>query len=91
MRDRLDRELALLRTRYGPLKELDETGLVIERFPLPSGWNLSTTRLLLLLPAGYPTTPPDNFYTDPDLRLATGAEPANTSVGHQHAADPIGH
>lgn len=34
-------------------------------------------------PAGYPITPPDNFYTDGDLRLSDGRQPGNTSQAEQ--------
>ena len=45
--------------------------------PLPQGWSAEETPLLVLIPAGYPTTPPDNFYVRNDLTLAGGGEPGN--------------
>jgi hypothetical protein len=48
----------------------DYSWFVIRHYPLPDGWNKTTTQILILLPPGYPETPPDNFYTDLDLRLA---------------------
>ena len=35
--------------------------------------------MLILIPGAYPTTPPDNFYTAADLRLANGAVPQNAT------------
>jgi len=79
------RELELVAAEYG---ELDHgpniEWLVLCRWQLPSGWNQKETRLLIIIPSGYPVTPPDNFYTDADLRLADGRQPGNTSLAsHQ--------
>lgn len=71
----------LVHHRYGPIRtDPDLTWLVIERWPLPEGWNMAQTPVLILLPPGYPTTPPDNFYVDAGLRTADGGQPGNTSV-----------
>jgi hypothetical protein len=85
--ERVQRELELVEQRYGPL-EIDEhlQWIVIPEYPLTGGWNRDTTWILILLPAGYPTTPPDNFYVDPELRLANGAQPSNTSGTQEHAS-----
>ena len=81
---RLDRELELVAACFGELLVApDQTWLSIQRWPLPPGWNQATTRVLVQIPAGYPAVPPDNFCTDPDLRLDGGAEPGNSSAGAQ--------
>lgn len=86
--ERIARELALVREPYGEVEHDDAlTWFVIPRFPLPAGWNSNTTALLVLLPPGYPTTPPDNFYTDDDLKLASGALPGNTSNATPRAGE----
>lgn len=84
--ERIRREVDLVRHQYGAA-EFDSAhgALLIPEFPLPSGWNRSETWVLILVPPGYPTTPPDNFYTDPGLRLASGSPPSNTSAGQRHA------
>lgn len=83
---RIREELALLEKRYGLLEHDDNlTWFVVPRFPLLAGWNATETRVMVLLPPGYPTTPPDNFYTDSELRLANGGSPGNTSN-----ATPVG-
>jgi hypothetical protein len=84
--ERLRKELELVERLYGSL-EVDERlqWLLVRQYPLPGGWNREVTWILILLPPGYPTTPPDNFYTDPELRLAAGAQPSNTSGIQQHA------
>ncbi|MCS7224889.1 MAG: hypothetical protein NZ959_10085 [Armatimonadetes bacterium] len=54
----------------------DGGGVVIYDFPLPKGFNYSTTAILLLLPADYPMIPPQWFYMDPKLRrLRDGQRP----------------
>lgn len=45
---------------------------------LPVGWSKVSTNLLLLVPPGYPTTRPNGFETDPDLRLQNNVMPAGT-------------
>lgn len=80
MAGRLDEELALVRKRH-PTARLGpgDRSLLIDEWRLPSGWSSTQVRLMVVIPSGYPTTPPDNFYTTPDLVLAGGREPGNTS------------
>lgn len=80
MLERRSEELKLLRQRYGELEcGPDGEWIVISSFLLPTGWLFKTTRLLILVPPGYPMTPPDNFYVELGLRLASGAQPASFS------------
>ena len=60
--------------------ELDIDGLVmtIPCHPLGSGWNLPDTPVLVEIPAGYPTTPPDNICATAELRLPNGVTPSST-------------
>src|SRR6266571_5933046 len=84
MKERVQRELELVERELGELElgpSLD--WFVVKRLPLGAGWNKAATQVLVLLPGGYPTTPPDNFYADPDLRLAGGAVPGNVSPDQQ--------
>lgn len=89
MNARLLKEFELVRARYGELEiEPDERWFTVKKLPLRSGWNKGAVRVFVAIPPGYAVTPPDNFGTDSDLRLATGAQPANTSLlqdasGHQ--------
>jgi hypothetical protein len=84
--DRRQRELDLVAQRYGELERPDDCSwLVIARWALPPGWSKAETAVLVPVPPGYPETPPDNFYTDPDLNLAGGGTPANTSGHLEHA------
>lgn len=80
MLDRRNEEINLLRSQYGDL-EVGPNGdwIIVRRWALPPGWNKDETQVLVFIPPGYPPTPPDNFYTDHDLRLKDGRRPGNTS------------
>lgn len=85
MKDRIIQEAKLIEKSYGEVKlDPNYRWIIIVHFVLPKGWNKSETRVLIYIPAGYPITPPDNFFTDPDLRLANGAMPGNVSANEAH-------
>lgn len=75
MEERITQELALLRTRY-PELEYKEDGrwIRIPSFPLPGGWNRTSTDVSFQIPVGYPGTPPYGIYTPVGL-LFNGAPP----------------
>ncbi len=84
MIDLRKRELELVAAEYGELDHgPDLDWVIMRRWRLPPGWNKEETRLLVVIPPGYPVTPPDNFYTDADLRLSDGRQPASTSQAAQ--------
>lgn len=86
MRARLQRELELVERRFGGLEVGPNSDWVIVKgVSLGAGWSKGEIRVLVLLPGGYPTTPPDNFYADPDLRLANGSVPSSASADQQAA------
>lgn len=78
MTARLSREIELLRQVHEEV-EADPEGrwVILRGLSLPTGWSRSQADVLVKVPPGYPTTPPDNFFTDADLRLANGARPGN--------------
>ena len=79
MRTRIDEEVALVQVRFGPTSVGPEGLWVrVEIAELASGWNRSSTPILVEIPQGYPTVPPDNFFTAADLRLVDGRVPSNT-------------
>jgi hypothetical protein len=49
-------------------------------WPLPQGWSQDKCTLWVPCPPAYPQGPPDNFLTEPTLRLADGREPGSTSL-----------
>ena len=81
MIERIRRELEFVERRFGELERGPNLDwFIVRAMLLGNGWNKEVTGILVLLPGGYPTTPPDNFYADPDLRLASGSVPGNVSV-----------
>ena len=80
MLERRLKEVELLRQRYGELEHGSNVEWVLfKSFRFPSGWNREASTLLVIASNGHPMTPPDNFYVEPGLRLASGATPANYS------------
>ncbi len=60
-----------------------KSALLIESFPIPSGYDLKTTTLMILIPSGYPGTSLDMFYFNPPLVRSDGAEiPSLTKEAH---------
>ncbi len=51
--------------------------VVVHDVRVGTGWNRTTTDVLINLGPGYPNTPPDNFYVPSGLRLSNGATPTN--------------
>jgi len=76
--DRRRQEIELLRRKYVSVTCSDSLDWIrFEGFNLPPGWNRNKTCVLVLVPAGYPVTPPDNFYVPIGLRTALGNPPSN--------------
>lgn len=80
----VERQLAALKSTFpnASLVQLsDGTSLIsVPDFPLPSGWNKSTTGVWFVLPVGYDSgARPDCFWSDLDLRLANGNDPQNSN------------
>ena len=48
-------------------------GLLIEEFPIPDGYNVHKSDLMLLVPSGYPGSGLDMFYFSPELSKANGS------------------
>jgi len=89
MNARRKQEFNLIKKQHGAVEFDDSLSwLILKKWPLSKGWNKPSTEVLLLVPPGYPATPPDNFYADSDLRLANGGQPGNTTPNHQHQNKP---
>jgi hypothetical protein len=68
-------DLVHLRERGGEFEITSDANMVcviIRGYGLPPGYDRSKSDLLLRLSAGYPDLPPDMWWFDPPLRLATG-------------------
>jgi hypothetical protein len=84
MQDRRKAELQLVEISHGVIQVAEDMAwFIIQRWPLPSGWSKSETALLVLIPPGYPVTPPDNFFVDAELSLSNDGMPGNASVVEQ--------
>jgi hypothetical protein len=81
MKERRKVEVELVRRSLGEL-QLSPTfdWIIIPKWGLDRGWNKKKTKLLVLIPSGYPTVAPDNIYVDPDLRLENDQLPGNTGI-----------
>jgi Prokaryotic E2 family E len=76
--ERRREEIKRLQSRYSAVEHGENLDWILfKEFPLPTGWNWQATPLLVIVPAGYPTTPPDNFYVRTGLRLGDGRVPGN--------------
>jgi len=53
--------------------------VIFNDYKLPHGFNKLSTKLLLKVPISYPNGNIDMFWTDPNIRLASGTAPANTN------------
>ena len=79
MKDRRRVEVELVQRSLGELQlGPNLEWLIVPRWRLSKGWSKKGTRMLVLIPSGYPTMAPDNFYVDADLRLENGQLPGNT-------------
>lgn len=68
MQERIDQELALLRQRYPNLEyRPDGRWVRIPSYPLPAGWNRTSTDVAFQIPVGYPGTPPYGICTPTGL------------------------
>ena len=79
MNERIEQELALLRTVYPDLEWHPESLWVrIPSYPLPDGvWQRSGIELAFQLPQNLPGQQPYGFWVRPGLQLANGGVPNN--------------
>jgi hypothetical protein len=85
--ERRKQEIEMLREQFPALTHGEGLDWVmIPAFRLPAGWNREHTRILIIIPPGYPQTPPDNFYVDIGLRTAGGNQPN----GYSEPASQVG-
>lgn len=75
MRERIEEELALLRTVYPHLNHKDQW-VLIPSYPLPAGWSQTVVDVALVIKDSYPGTPPYGIYVPAGLRFK-GASPSN--------------
>jgi hypothetical protein len=76
-KSRLAAEAQLLARRFGEVEfdQRDGAWVRVLYFPLPSGWSEPEVEILIDIPygnPGYPSIPPQWFWTDRDLRTSDG-------------------
>lgn len=80
----VDQHLEFLKRHYPTADReprADGSALItISDFPVPAGWNKTSSGILFIAPTGYPQGRPDCFWADADLRLANGGMPANSGI-----------
>jgi hypothetical protein len=77
----LERHLEMLRSVFpGATAAPSPGGATLISIPdvaLPAGWNRQRTSVWFIAPVGYPMAPPDSFWTEPGVMLASGAPAKN--------------
>ncbi len=74
--ERLHKEVDIIKKTYpDAVCDGELRYVIISRFPLPSGWNMEKTELMIEIPGGYPAVAPDNFYVTEGLRLKDDGNP----------------
>lgn len=88
MHERVGFEIETVRKNYPNLQHDEELNWVlIPDYPLPPGrFNKERTKLLFLIPSGYPNTGPDNFFVDADLKLRDGGKPPGFNAGSKSSS-----
>ena len=64
--------------------ESNMTCIVFHDFPIPLGFDHSTSDLLIRLSSGYPDVPPDMWWFDPPISRIDGAVVPATEVRESH-------
>lgn len=90
MNERVKQEIEMLKQKYPLLQHNDQmTWVLIPELKLPEGrFNREKTLILFSIPVGYPSTGPDNFFVDNDLRLKEGATAPAFNAGPQSSSGP---
>ena len=84
MKERIDKELLLLRQRYANLEYREDGRWVrVPGYPLPEGWSLGSTDVAFQILPAFPGSPPYGIYVPAGLRFKDQkpdnyTEPAST-------------
>lgn len=73
-----EEDVAFLEEKYPDAKVYkvgDEVHVMFASFSFPAAYSPRHADLLVRLPAGYPDAKPDMFWTNPDVKLVSGAWP----------------
>lgn len=64
-------------SHWNRLSSDGKAGIVIRGFPVPPGYTLPRSDLMIIVPSGYPGTPLDMFYFRPPLAKSSSASIGN--------------
>lgn len=82
--ERINREIATVAEKYPGTTAVDapdgSVGLIIPALPIPDGFTSPTARILVRIPAMYPTERLDLFWLAPSLARGNGASLPNVMV-----------
>ena len=85
MQDRIKKELETLSNKYKEIEVGENLDyVIIKNYSLPDVWNKKVTEIFFAIPAGYPSTKPDNFSVPAGLKTKNGAVPGNYSEAQNH-------
>lgn len=77
--DRIGTEVAQLKEEFGHCEARPQPDgtvvLVVGPVELPHGWATSGSRIVIVVPPGYPDQRPTGFFAEPGLRLVDGTAP----------------
>ena len=77
MKERIDKELALLRQHFPNLEyRADGQWVRVPSYPLPEGWTPSSPDVAFQIPIGFPGAPPYGFYVPSGIQFR-GKQPLN--------------
>jgi hypothetical protein len=90
MHERVKREIEMVQEKHPGLQHGEQLNWVlIPDYPLPPDrYNKERTKLLFVIPPGYPNTGPDDFFVDADLRLKDGGQPPGLNPGSNSSSGP---
>src|SRR5690242_3711495 len=90
MHERVLQEIEMVRAKHPTIQHGEQLEWVmIPEYPLPAGrYNQERTRLLFVIPPGYPNTGPDNFFVDVALMLKDGGTPPAFNSGSDSSSGP---
>lgn len=81
MDERVKQHITMLKTQFSEL-ESGENWVYVPHYPLPENqYNKDSTKLLIIIPLGYPEIPPDDFFVDVDLKNKDGTPIQNFQEG----------
>lgn len=90
--ERISTEIAQIDAEFGRCEARPQQDgsvvLIIGPVQLPNGWSTHASRVVIVVPPGYPEQRPQGFYAESELKLAGGTAP-KTSSQATIAGEPV--